>query len=89
MLEEFGYRHGRAIYQDSFRDRRPEEASRPIGKVAAQVVEDVGHRALAHWLGQAAKADSNEEREAALEIAREIARLAGIRHADFIGRSAA
>ena len=56
-------------------DREPPEGPRPIGKVAAQVTADVGRRALDHWLDQAAKASSEEERKAALEIAKEIAQL--------------
>jgi hypothetical protein len=42
--------------------------------VAAEVVDDVGRRALDHWLREAARTDG-EERETALEIAREIAAM--------------
>ena len=69
-------------------DREPQERPRPIGKVAAQVTADVGRRALAHWLDQAASANSAEEREAALKIAKEIAQLMGLDLADLFGRCA-
>ena len=52
-------------------DRKPKNA----GKAPA---DDVGDRALTHWLDQAAQADNETDRGVALEIAREIARLAGI-----------
>ena len=68
----------RALDQSNFVDRRPDQEPRPLGKIAAKVADDTGMKAVRHWLNQAGRADSDEEREAALEIAREIARLAGI-----------
>ena len=87
-FKAFGQRARWALDEPDFADRAPDDAPRPIGPIAAKVVEDVGRRALAHWLNQAAKAETDEEREAALEIARNIARMAGVPHADLIGRGA-
>ena len=52
--------------------------AKPLGQVAATVTRDTGLQAIRHWLAQAAKADSNEEREVALVIASEIANLMGL-----------
>ena len=57
---------------------------RPFGKIAAGIATDLRFRRQ----GQAAQAESDEEREAALEIAGEIARLAGL-ETDPIGQEAA
>ncbi len=78
----------RALDQSNFVDRRPDQEPRHIGEVAANVADDAGRRAIAHWLTKARQA-KGEEREAALEIARNIARAAGVTHADLIGREAA
>ncbi len=78
VYEEFQPQHARAITQSDFRDRRPNDGPRHIGEVAAGVVHDVGDRALRHWLAQAVQAETYEDRAVALEIASEIARLAGI-----------
>ena len=86
VYEEFRSRNARALDQGDFRDRQPGLAPRPIGQNTAKVADDTGMKAAQHWLGQAAEADSNEERAAALEIARQIARLAGLPWADVLGR---
>ena len=78
VFEGFRPRDARALGHDGFKDRRPNDGPRHIGEVAAGVVHDVGDRALRHWLAQAAQAETYEDRTAALEIAAEIARLAGI-----------
>ncbi len=78
VFTEFRPRDARALGHDGFKDRRPNDGPRHIGEVAAGVVQDVGDRALRHWLAQAAQAETYEDRAVALEIASEIARLAGI-----------
>ncbi len=78
VFAEFRPRDARALGHDGFKDRCPNDAPRHIGEIAAGVVQDVGDRALRHWLAQAARAESDEDRAVALEIASEIARLAGI-----------
>ena len=88
VFAEFRPRAAAAIDYDGFVDRRPDQGVRHIGEVAANVVDDAGRRAIAHWLKKACQAKV-EEREAALEIARNIARAAGVTHADLIGREAA
>ena len=88
VFEEFRTRNARAIDYSGFVDRRPDQGPRHIGEVAANVADDAGRRAIAHWLTKARQA-KGEEREAALEITRNIARAAGITHADLIGREAA
>ncbi len=78
VFAEFRPGDARALDHDSFTDRRPDQGPRPLGEVAAQVVNDTGEKALRHWLAQAAEADNEQDRSVALEIAHEIARLAGI-----------
>ncbi len=81
VFEEFRGRDARAIDHGDFVDRKP----RNVGKAPA---DDVGDRALTHWLDQAAQADNETDRAVALEIAGEIARLMGI-DIDLTGRRAA
>ena len=88
VYAEFRPGDARALDQVYFVDRRPDQEPRHIGEVAVNVVDDVGRRAITHWLKKACQT-KGEEREAALEIARNIARAAGITHADLIGREAA
>ena len=89
VFEEFSPRDARALDQDDFRDRAPNQEPRHIGQVTAKVTNDTGQRALRHWLNQAGQADTDDEHQAALKIARNIARAAGVTHADLIGREAA
>ncbi len=75
---EFRPRDARALDQGDFRDRAPNQSPRHIGEVAAKVTNDTGQKSLRRWLNKAGHADTDEEREAARDIAREIARLMGI-----------
>ena len=68
--------------------RRPNEVPRHIGEIAAKVVEDVGRRAVAHWLKEACQAEG-EERAAALQTADNIRQTMGLEWADVIDREAA
>ncbi len=88
VFADFPPSAARALDQSNFVDRRPDQEPRPLGKIARKVTDDTGLKALRHWLNQAGRADSDEEREAALEIAREIANLMGL-DADLISRRAA
>ncbi len=87
-IDAFGPRAIQARDEPGFEDRRPAHGPRPLGQIAAQVTNNTGMKALRYWLNQAGRADSDQEREAALEIAGEIARLAGL-ETDLIGRKAA
>ncbi len=87
-IDAFGPKAIRALDEPDFEDRKPERLPRHIGQVAAKVINNTGRKALDHWLGQAARAESAEERKAALEIAGEIARLARLK-VDLPGRRAA
>ena len=88
VFEEFSPRAARALDYDGFEDRKPHEGPRHIGEVAAKVTNDTGQRALRHWLNQAGRADSDEERQAALKIASKIANLMNL-DAYLIGHEAA
>ncbi len=87
-IDAFGPKAIRALDEPDFEDRKPEQLPRHLGQVAAKVINDTSQRALRHWLGQAAQADSEEEREAALRTAHKIARVAGLK-VDLPGRRAA
>ena len=88
-LDAFGPQSRWTLDDPSFLDRAPNDGPRPIGKVAAKVTNETGVKALRHWLVEAAQASTDEERAAALEIAAEIARLAGIPWVDPTGQRAA
>ncbi len=77
-IDAFGPKAISSLDDGGFEDRRPDYGPRPLGKIAAKTTNDIGIQALRHWLNQAGQADSDEEREAALEIAAEIARLLGL-----------
>ncbi len=83
---EFAGKDAKALDQGNFVDHPP--GPRPLGQVVPKVTNDTSQRALRHWLGQAARADSEEEREAALRTAHKIARVAGLK-VDLPGRRAA
>jgi hypothetical protein len=72
--------------EPSFVDRQPED-SVPLGVVVDAVVDDLGQRALEHWIKEAAEAEG-EEREAALEIAKEIANMIGVEWTDVLSEAA-
>ena len=75
---EFRTRDARALDQGYFVDRKPNVRPRHIGEVAAKVTRAAGQNSLRHWLNQASRADTDEEREAALAVASEIANLMGL-----------
>ena len=87
-IDAFGPRARWTLSEAHFENREPHEGPRPIGKVAAEVVEDVGRRAVAHWLKEACQAE-DEEREAALQIADNIRQSMGLEWVDLIGWEAA
>ena len=66
VYAEFRPGDARALDHDGFKDRRPNDGPRHIGEVIAGVVQDVGDRALCHWLAQAAQAETSEDRAVAL-----------------------
>ena len=78
VFDGFCHRDARAIDYDGFVDRGPGEAPRHIGQVATKITHDTGQKSLRHWLNKGGRADTDEEREAARDIASEIARLMGI-----------
>ncbi len=78
VFAEFPARAARALNQADFKDHRPDRGPRPLGKIAAKVADNTGLKAIRFWRDQASRADSTEERAAALRIAAEIARLANI-----------
>ena len=85
---EFRPRDARAIDQSGFVDRGPGEAPRALGPIATKITQNTGQKSLHYWLNQAGRADTDDERKAALHTAHEIARLAGL-DADLIGHEAA
>ncbi len=66
-----------ALDDPNFEDRRPNEAPRQLGDVAAEVVGNVGEAALAHWLRQVEQT-RGEQHLIALQIAQEIAAMIGV-----------
>ncbi len=77
-IAAFGGRAIQALDNPNFEDRRPDHGPRSLGKIAAEVTNNTAMKAVRHWLNEAGRADTDEKRQAALEIAHEIARLAGI-----------
>ncbi len=87
-----------AAFGDAFRDRdlrlarEPGFVDRPprrLGEVVDQIVAETGQKAVHHWLDEATRAENQQERAAALEIAENIAKALGLTLADFIfGRAA-
>ena len=88
VFSSFRLRDAKAIDFDGFQDRRPSDRPARLGDVAAQVADDVGRRALDHWLREAARTDG-EEHETALEIAREIAAMIDVPWAELFSGEAA
>jgi hypothetical protein len=87
VFADFHPRDARALDQDGFSDRLPCDRPVALGDVAVEVVGDVGRKALDHWLREAARTDG-EEREAALEIAKEIAGMIGVPWAEIMSGGA-
>ena len=84
-LTEFRARDARALDQADFVDRPP----RRLGEIANKIVAETGEKALRHWLDQAAQAETQPERAAALETAGKIAKRMGVPIEDFLfGRAA-
>ena len=88
-ITAFGPRAVPALDEPGFQDRQPDHGPRRIGEVATTVTRQSGTASFRHWLNLAGRADTDEERAVALRIARNIARAAGVTHADLIGREAA
>jgi hypothetical protein len=78
----------RALDEPDFQDRRPDQAPRQLGEVAAEVVGDIGEAALSHWLRQAALTEG-EEHEIALQIAQKIAAMIGTPWSEVLSAEAA
>ncbi len=87
VFADFRPRDARALDQGDFADRRPCDQPVLLGDVVAKVVDDVGRRALNHWLREAAHTDG-EQREAALKIAKEIAGMIGVPWAEIMSGEA-
>jgi hypothetical protein len=85
VLTEFRARDARALDQAGFIDRPP----RRLGEITNKIVAETGEKALRHWLDQAAQAETQHERAAALETAGKIAKRMNVPLADLIfGRAA-
>ena len=87
-INAFGHRAASALDDPGFKDRQPDQPPRLLGQVATKITHDTGQKSLRHWLNKAGRADTDEEREAALRTVHEIGRLMGL-DADQIGREAA
>ncbi len=85
----------KAALGDAFRDhdlrlaREPGFVDRParprrLGEVVDHVVAETGEKAIRHWIDEATRAESQQERAAALEIAENIAKALGLTLADFL-----
>ncbi len=87
VFADFRPRDARALDQGDFADRQPCDQPVLLGDVVAKVVDDVGRRALDHWLREAARTDG-EEHETALKIAREIAGMINVPWAEIMSGEA-
>ena len=75
--------------EPAFVDRPPHQQFRRLGEVVDQVVAETGQKAVHHWLDEASRAETKQERAAALEIAQNIAKSLGLTLEDFLfGRAA-
>ena len=82
---EFRGRDLRLAHEPAFVDRPPHR----LGEVVDRVVAETGEKAVYHWLDQAAQAENQQKRAAALEIAENIAKALGLTLEDFLfGRAA-
>ncbi len=85
VLTEFRARDARALDQADFVDR----PSRRLGEIANKIVAETGEKALRRWLNEAAQAETQEKRRAALATAQKIAKRMNVPLSDFIfGRAA-
>ncbi len=62
---------------------------RRLGEIANKIVAETGQKAVHHWLDKATRAENQQERAAALEIAENIAKALGLTVEDFLFRRAA
>ena len=83
--DAFRARDLRLAREPDFVDRPP----RRLGEITKQIVAETGEKAVHHWLEEATRAETQQERAAALEIAENIAKVLGLTLADFIFRRAA
>ena len=75
--------------EPDFQDRQPHEQPRRLGEVVDQVAAETGQKACLHWIDQASRAETPQQRTAALEIAQNIAKSLGLTLEDFLlGRAA-
>ena len=72
-----------------FVDHPPHQQVRRLGEVVDQVVAETGEKAVQHWLDEATRAENQQERTAALEIAENIAKTLGLTLEDFLFGQAA
>ncbi len=87
--DAFRDRDLRLAREPGFVDRPPNRPRRRLSEVVDQVVAETGQKAVHHWLEEATRAENQQERAAALEIAENIAKALGLTLADFIfGRAA-
>ena len=77
-----------ALDNPDFEDRRPDQAPRRLGEIAAEVVGNVGEAALDHWLREAARTEG-EEHKVAIQIAQEIAVMIGTPWSEVLSEQAA
>ncbi len=85
-IDAFGPRAVYTLDEPNVYSHRPNHGPRPLGQIAAKVADDTGIKAFRHWMAQAAKAESDDARGAAIEIATEIARLLGLQPVHTTGR---
>ena len=78
-IDVFGPQGAQALDHGDFQDRQPGQAPRLLEQVTVKVARDTGQTALHYGLNQAAHAGRDEERNAALTVAGEIARLMGLK----------
>ena len=74
-IDAFGPRAVHALGEPDVDNHPPDHGPRPLGQIAATVTRDTGLQAIRHWMVQAAQAEGDDERRAALEIAREITKI--------------
>ena len=78
-----------ALHEPDFQDRRPDQAPRRLGEIADKIVAETGQKACLHWIDQAARAKTPQERAAALEIAQNIAKSLGLTLGHFLFKQVA
>ena len=74
-IAAFGPKAVHTLAEPDVDNHRPDHGPRPLGQIAAKVADDTGIKALRHWMVQAAQAEGDDERRAALEIAVEITKI--------------